>query len=363
LVVAFGNASAPALTQLICAARARIFATLRMSLPRTLLLLLVCCVSRQALAQADAQPSAPSAEYESALDQALDAHARGDFDTARGFMERAHQLRPSARTLRGLGTIAMAQERFAEAIAYLEQALASDALPLTDELRAGVEKLLRHAFEHVGAYTFVTTPRDAKLSADGGAALVSRQGAVLLAPGQHLLRIESSGYVTQDVPLQAAAGETRVLEVVLIAQAVPSVAEPSASTPAATPAVTPAAAAVQPTRAATDAPAASTPWLALGAGAALLVGGAVTWTIGYLKLQDIDEQCRDQTPSGCTPAQAERLYDDRGIGTFAVSSIVLAGTGAVTLITVGVLELSAGKPAPAAELGVAPGSVQLRGRF
>src|SRR6187402_1312763 len=98
-----------------------------MLLPRALLLLLVCCVSREALAQADAPPSAPSAEYESALGQALDAHARGDSDTARVFMERAHRLQPSARTLRGLGTIALAQGRFAEAIQYLEQALASDA--------------------------------------------------------------------------------------------------------------------------------------------------------------------------------------------------------------------------------------------
>lgn len=46
--------------------------------------------------------------YQTALERSLAAHAAGDQAVARVFMEQAHALEPSARTLRGLGVIAYA---------------------------------------------------------------------------------------------------------------------------------------------------------------------------------------------------------------------------------------------------------------
>src|SRR5262245_10239697 len=89
------------------------------------LMLVLCGASREVSGQAAVPVKPSNPEYETALTQALEAHARGDDEHARVFMERAHELQPSARTLRGLGTIAASQGRVLDAIRYLERALDS----------------------------------------------------------------------------------------------------------------------------------------------------------------------------------------------------------------------------------------------
>src|SRR5687768_4923451 len=100
---------------------------------RLLLVLLLSCAP--ALTRAQAEPltaqAAASNPYEVALSEALASHARGDYAQARIFMERAHQLEPSARTLRGLGIVAFAQGRHLEAIRQLDQSLLASEKPLS----------------------------------------------------------------------------------------------------------------------------------------------------------------------------------------------------------------------------------------
>jgi len=87
-----------------------------------------------ALAFADAAVSEPPA-YRPLVEQALAEMKLGHFDEAHTQFLEAHRMFPSARTLRGLGFVAFEQRHYVEAVALLEQALASTTKPLDGALR------------------------------------------------------------------------------------------------------------------------------------------------------------------------------------------------------------------------------------
>jgi hypothetical protein len=101
---------------------------------------------------ASAQPSAAARaeqggkdDYTRAIQSAVEAYNRDDFATARKFFARAHELRPSARTWRGMGTTAFELRHFQDAVRELTSALEDRRSPLTPELRSETELTLRVA--------------------------------------------------------------------------------------------------------------------------------------------------------------------------------------------------------------------------
>lgn len=277
-----------------------------------------------------AQESAtPQSEYDRALDQALTFHAQHDYESARQFMERAHALSPSARTLRGLGIVAFAQGQPLVALRYLDQALASDVNPLPIELQTTVEQLRAQIWSQVGRYEVHVEPATAELSLDGASADFYAPHILVLEPGAHTLSARAQGRSSYLVQLDAKPGARETLHIAL-ALPVPAVVDD----------VAPAASFPRSDRAP------SLPWWTptlrysgIAAGSALLLGGASLWTMGRLRLNRLIETCEEMASGSCTEKEAERRYDDERIGTLAVSSAVLVGAGAALLVSVAAIEI------------------------
>jgi tetratricopeptide (TPR) repeat protein len=85
------------------------------------------------------------AAYARAVEAAVDAYNRDDFVTARHYFARAHELRPSARTWRGLGTTAFELKFFEDAVRELTFALEDRRSALTNDMRTDTELTLRVA--------------------------------------------------------------------------------------------------------------------------------------------------------------------------------------------------------------------------
>ena len=83
--------------------------------------------------------------YARAIAAAVEAYNRDDFVSARHHFARAHELRPSARTWRGLGTTAFELKSFEDAARELTFALEDRRSALPSELRADTELTLRVA--------------------------------------------------------------------------------------------------------------------------------------------------------------------------------------------------------------------------
>lgn len=102
-----------------------------------------------ALAQGKQSASAAAAvekdEYAAEVEAAVSAFNQSDFARARSHFARAHELRPSARTWRGLGNTAFELKDFEEAIRELTLALEDKRAELPGELRSETEQTLRVA--------------------------------------------------------------------------------------------------------------------------------------------------------------------------------------------------------------------------
>jgi hypothetical protein len=144
---------------------------------------LMCCSSAGVRAQ-----SLEGVDYETAVNLALNANAAHDYKTARMYMEHAHALYPSARTLRGLGIIAYGEGDRIGALRRLEAALAEQTKPLPESMRASVVKLLVDVYGELGRYE-VDAPAESALSVDAAPVERDAQGRVLLTRGKHELAL------------------------------------------------------------------------------------------------------------------------------------------------------------------------------
>jgi hypothetical protein len=149
------------------------------------------------------------------VEKALAEYGRGNFPEARVFFIRAHELRPSARTLRGLGLAAYEMRDYVEASNALRQALDSQQKPLTAEMRVKVEQTLNEADAFVAQYNVVMHPESATLQVDSKPPVL-RDGLLLLNPGSHLVTAEAPNFefLSRDVIVQG--GERGTLRLALV---------------------------------------------------------------------------------------------------------------------------------------------------
>lgn len=308
------------------------------------------------LSEAAVVSPAPSSDYEVALSEALEAHARGDYGQARIFMERAHSLDPSARTLRGLGIVAFGQGRHLEAIRFLDASLASQMKPLPPELRSGVQELLTHAWGQMGHYEIIVEPSGGDFLVDGQLPDFYAPNTVVLSPGAHVVTARAAQRADHELPLEVKPGDRRTLQIVLARPPAPRVIERFVDRPASE--------------------SAGASWtkrkrrIAWTTGAALIGAGAAVYGLAYARLDDIVDRCRDMASGSCTPRGAEKLYRKENIEGLGITSGILIGGGALTWLSALALEIwskddepqRAGQ-GPKATLQVGPSSVAVSGRF
>src|SRR5688572_33225726 len=121
-------------------------------LSRSALVMSLCCAAAPQLAAADAPshsleelPASGDAAYDNLIKKALIEFNLSHWGEAKAYFQRAHQLRPSARTLRSLGLTSYEQRLYVSALGYLRQALVSQERPLTPEMRVQVQNEIEEA--------------------------------------------------------------------------------------------------------------------------------------------------------------------------------------------------------------------------
>ena len=163
----------------------------------TLCLTLLALGSAPYLPYANAQSSSGETNaYKNAIANALQEFELGNYAEAREQFRVAHEITPSARTLRGLGITEFELRNYPESVMFLEQALASDTKPLSGEMRSQAEAVLDRARGYVGEVTIELTPGDAEVTVNGQPSALSEE-ALLLAVGDHILEFRATGYATQ----------------------------------------------------------------------------------------------------------------------------------------------------------------------
>jgi tetratricopeptide (TPR) repeat protein len=201
--------------------------------------------------------SSESTEYQALIRQALEEYAAHNYAEARAAFLRAHELYPNARALRGVGMAEFELRNYPDSIERLEQALASRVRPLSGELRAQTEAALARAMGYVGRYELVLRPQpaDARIAVDGVPIELRAGHPLILAVGEHVLRVQAVGYADEARAISVKGGEAQRLTLELRAAA------PAAALAASAP----------PDRASLW----SSPWLWTGVGA-LIAGGVIT---------------------------------------------------------------------------------------
>lgn len=161
-------------------------------------------------------PSRPAAaqehDYTETIREALAEFDSGHFEESLALFRLAHSLRPSARTLRGLGNASFELRHYVDAVGYYRDALASTENPLTDEQRTEVDRLLARARVFVGGYRLAVTPAGASVTIDAAAVAGTD---VLLSIGDHTVSVSAPGYTTRAVPVTVRGGEDETLTIVL----------------------------------------------------------------------------------------------------------------------------------------------------
>ncbi len=255
---------------------------------------------------------AEDADYEGIVRNALSEFDLGHYEEAAALFEQAHAKSPSARTHRGLGLAYYEGRRYTLAVRNLREALVDQRRPLSAEQRADVQQTLHQAEGFVARFHVALQPSDAKLEVDGQRAEI-QDGELLLDVGRHELIARAPGRAEDRRLVEARASSAPTdLEIEL-----PQLAAP---TPVAAAAVS--ATGSAPTRAKVPGIA---PWIAMGAGGALLIGSAVTWMLANDAYANAEKKC----PSGSCPGG---VPSDVGSGkTLVTATDVLLVGGAVAV--------------------------------
>jgi PEGA domain len=164
----------------------------------------------QTAAHASAQ-AAPSGStqtaYRELVRKALQEYTLGHWTEARVFFADAHAIWPNARTFRGLGMTCYEARSYVEAIHFLDEALASQVQPLTPKLAQEARGILDQARRFVSTLDLTVEPSDAEINIDDRPLVRGQNGAVLLDPGEHDLRVQAKGFHPLQRTVVADAGE------------------------------------------------------------------------------------------------------------------------------------------------------------
>lgn len=134
-------------------------------------------------------------QYKRLVAEGLQEYRRERYVEARALFERAHEMSPNARTLRGIGFAAFHQKDYVRALTALSAALEDRRKPLTPKQRKTVRKMLRQAGEFVGRYELQVVPAAASVQIDSRNPVV-HEGKIVLNPGQHELVVRAAGHAT-----------------------------------------------------------------------------------------------------------------------------------------------------------------------
>jgi hypothetical protein len=294
------------------------------------------CFAQEASPATDGTSAAQAdAAYRAVVDDAVTEFSAGRFEEARALFQRAHELSPNARSLRGLGMTAFELRSYVQAISELRAALADQRKPLTGELRRNAQELIEKARKFVGAIRIVKEPQSASVLIDGKPFKPQPDGSLLLDAGTHVVAATAPEHKTSNVRVLVEGGSEQTVYVTLeslkIQQSMiaPIDAQEIASRPASREEP------VQPVVApATSAPEQDTSVRTWAIGTLIGAGvfgstAAIFWLLGNGQESELE--------MSCAPSCSDMQLDDSGLRTSDLLTNVFLGLGAASAVASGVL--------------------------
>jgi hypothetical protein len=231
-----------------------------------------------AQAKGKGEASAPQSEYDRLLKEALSEFGLGNWTEARALFERAHELKPSARTLRAIGLASFEEKSYATAVASLRAALNDPRQPLNAKQRDEAQNAIERALNYVGEYELVITPEgvNATVTIDDREP-VMLDGKLLLDPGKYTLEVSAEGYEVVRQNLEARPREKLTLHIALQPPK-PETTEVAATPPAGTA-----------PKAHREAGLTTQQWIGIGVGGAGVVALGVSAAFGLTAMSKSDD--------------------------------------------------------------------------
>jgi len=291
-------------------------------------------------------PSESSNEYRQLVQQALDEFERGNWDEAAGLFQQAHQVSPSARTLRGMGLSAFEGRGYVAALEHLRAALLSTVNPLTDKQRVEVEDTISRAEKYVAKLQLTVTPESAEVFVNGEP--VPNSGGerlVVLDPGPVEIRASSPGHQLALRQLRMVSGAHQHLELHLAPAAATSETKVDSGSG--------------------SFPYSALGWLSVGLAGASAIGSLVAWQTREDAAKDFNrKKCRDEDmmladKSTCDNLSGQVSSADTAIVITAVSAGVFVGAAVVFFV----LDGTQGKSDTASTCAAGPGELGVQCGF
>jgi hypothetical protein len=260
--------------------------------------------------------SAPAGEadrtYDRTIERALSEYRLGNWDEAAALFTQAHALKPSARTLRGLGLSEFENRKYVLALVHCSAALADTRNPLNAEQHAELQGVITRASEFVARVTVALAPPSAQLTVDGVPPYRDVAGNVLLDPGPHEL-VATDGALSERRRLEVLSGQQIALA--LTVRPEPNRIQLADSARAKDDDSVPAARILTYTGIAV-----------LGVGLAV---GTTTGVIVLDKAGELEDACDDKV---CAPDQREELDQSKDLAVVSNVAFVVAGVGAAAAV-------------------------------
>jgi hypothetical protein len=326
-------------------------------------------------------------EYKERISQAVREFDLGNWQEARALFKQAHQLKPSARTLRGMGMAAFEMRKYLWALHDLQEALKESRQPLTEEQRGQANKLVEQSKSFIGRFRLVVEPSSATVEVDDKPAELESDGVLLLEIGEHQVAARAPEYQELKQSVTVEGGEERelrlTLESVPAAPVVPPVVvpppasivpPPAEKVQSSAPPPTPETAAASQTKK-TNSPEnrSSGPtwaWAALGIGALTGVGAGGFWILGNKQFNDLKEKCDNYKCSVDSAESRKKGIEqlDKLASVFLGISVSFAALSVVLFVveSIGGSEETAApskSSGVSATLGIHPSGLQLNGSF
>lgn len=192
------------------ASRGRSLAQRKSSVSYFFCAVLACLAAAQSSAVC-AQGS--SDEYKRNIESAVLEFDAGNWAEARVLFQHAHTLRPSARTMRGMGKASFELKEYVRAQRELSSSLSEQRAPLSESQRQEIQALLTRIERFVGVLKMRVKPPEAHptIMVDG----VRTDGELKLDLGAHEINVQADGYQTLNHKIAIEGGKTQHLQLTL----------------------------------------------------------------------------------------------------------------------------------------------------
>ena len=154
-----------------------------------------------------------SDEYKRNIESAVLEFDAGNWAEARVLFQHAHSLRPSARTMRGMGKASFELKEYVRAQRELSSSLSEQRAPLSEPQRQEIQALLTRIDRFVGVLKMRVKPEDAHptIMIDG----VRTDGELKLDLGHHEINVQADGYQALNHKISIEGGKTQHLQLTL----------------------------------------------------------------------------------------------------------------------------------------------------